>query len=164
MKKAATFWAGFVVAVALVLVCYSRSAADTPTGEDVAVVVNPKNAVRNLSLSELTKIYRGERQYWRANLPVVILFRTPGTYEREVILRTIYQMAEPQYKQYWVSRIMRAEATAPPTEVFSSGMMKEGIAGIPGAIGCVRASDVRPDMNVVRIDGHLPGEAGYPLH
>jgi ABC-type phosphate transport system substrate-binding protein len=164
MRKTATLWASFVVAVALVMVGYSRSAADVANVEDVAVVVNPSNAVRNLTLSELTKIFRGERQYWRANLPVVILFRAPGTYERIVILRSIFQMAEPQYKQYWVSKIMRAEATSPPTEVFSSGMIKEGVAVIPGAIGCVRASDVRPEMKVLRIDGHLPGESGYPLH
>src|SRR5882762_7947657 len=105
MKKAATLSASFVVAVAIVMVCYSRSVADVANVEDVAVVVNPSNAVRNLSLSELTKIYRGERQYWRANLPVVILFRAPGSYERVVILRTVFQMAEPQYKQYWVSKI-----------------------------------------------------------
>ncbi|PYX28143.1 MAG: hypothetical protein DMG77_16755 [Acidobacteria bacterium] len=164
MRKAASFWTSFVVAVAIGLVCYRLSAADTTKVEDVAVVVSPKNAVQSLTLSELTKIYRGERQYWRTNLPVVILFRTPGTYERDVVLRTIFQMTEPQYKQYWVSRIMRAEATSPPTEVFSTGMIKEGIAAIPGAIGCVRASEVRPDMKVLRIDGHLPGEAGYPLH
>jgi len=96
MRKAASFWTSFVVAVAIGLVCYRLSAADTTKVEDVAVVVSPKNAVQSLTLSELTKIYRGERQYWRTNLPVVILFRTPGTYERDVVLRTIFQMTEPQ--------------------------------------------------------------------
>ena len=164
MRKAAPFWTSFVVAAALGLVCYSPSAADTNAVEDVAVVVNPTNAVRNLTMTDLTKIYRGERQYWRANLPVVVLFRIPGTYEREVVLRTIFQMSESQYNQYWVSKIMRAEATSPPVELFSSGMIKEGVSGIPGAIGCIKISDVRPDMKVLRIEGHLPGEPGYPLH
>jgi len=164
MRKAARVWTLCVVAVATGLLCYSRLAADTKDVEDVAVIVSPRNAVQSLTLNELTKIYRGERQYWRTNLPVVILFRAPGTHEREVVLRTIFQMTETQYRQYWISKIMRAEATSPPTEVFSSGMIKEGIAAIPGAIGCVRASEVRPEMKVLRIDGHLPGEAGYPLH
>ena len=164
MRKTATFRAAFAAVVALGLVCYNRSAADITAVQDVAVVVNPNNSVNSLSLSELTKIYRGERQYWRTNLPVVVLFRTPGTYEREVVLRTIFQMTEAQYKQYWVSKIMRAEATSPPAELFSSGMIKEGVAAIPGAIGCLRVSDVRPEMKVLRIDGHLPGEPGYPLH
>jgi ABC-type phosphate transport system substrate-binding protein len=164
MKKKATFWAGFAFAAALAVGCYSQSAAQTAAEQDVAVVVNPKNTVDSLTLAELTKIYRGERQYWKANLSVVILFRTPETHEREVVLRTIFQMTESQYKQYWLSKIMRAEATSPPTELFSSGMTKEGLMAIPGAIGVVSASDVRPGMKVLRINGHPPGEPGYPLH
>ena len=59
---------------------------------------------------------------------------------------------------------MRAEATFPPTEIFSSGMTKEGVAQISGAIGVVSASDVRQGMKVLRINDRLPGEPGYPLH
>jgi ABC-type phosphate transport system substrate-binding protein len=163
MRKAATFWASFAAVIVIGLVCYGRSAADTTTGQAVAVIVNPNNTVDRLTLAELTKIYRGERQYWKTNLPVVVLFRAPGTYERDVVLRNIFHMTEPQYKQYWVSKIMRAEVTSPPAELFSSGMTKEGVAVIPGAIGCVSVSDLRPDMKVLRIDGRLPGESGYPL-
>src|SRR3979490_1713602 len=94
MRKAAGVWTLCVVAVATGLLCYSRLAADTKDVEDVAVIVSPRNAVQSLTLNELTKIYRGERQYWRTNLPVVILFRAPGTHEREVVLRTIFQMTE----------------------------------------------------------------------
>jgi ABC-type phosphate transport system substrate-binding protein len=162
MKKTATFWAWFAFA-ALGLICYSQSTAQTAE-QDVAVVVNPKNTVDRLTLADLTKIYRGERQYWKANLPIVILFCTPETHEREVVLRTIFRMAEPQYKQYWLAKIMRAEATFPPTEIFSSGMTKEGVAQISGAIGVVSASDVRQGMKVLRINDRLPGEPGYPLH
>jgi hypothetical protein len=28
----------------------------------------------------------------------------------------------------------------------------------------VDAQDVKPGMKVVRLEGHMPGEAGYPLH
>ncbi|HXP16263.1 MAG TPA: substrate-binding domain-containing protein [Terriglobales bacterium] len=164
MRKAAIFWAWFALAAALGFVYGSRSDAQLAAVQDVAVIVNPKNPVDSLTRTELMKIYRGERQYWRTNTPIVLLFRSPGTHEREVVLRAVFQMTEPEYKQYWLSKVMRAEATSPPTEVFSSGMTKEGVAGIPGSIGIVSASDIRLGMRVVRIDGHLPGEAGYPLH
>lgn len=105
------------------------------------MVVNPKNNVDNLSLAELAKIFRGERQYWRTDLPVLLLLRAPGSYEREVALRSIFRMTESQYKQYWISRIMRAEATSPPAELYSSGMTKEGVSSISGAIACINPSD-----------------------
>ena len=164
MRKAAIFWAWFALAAALGFVYGSRSDAQLAAVQDVAVIVNPKNPVDSLTRTELMKIYRGERQYWRTNTPIVLLFRTPGTHEREVVLRAIFQMTEPEYKQYWLSKVMRAEATSPPTEVFSSGMTKEGVAQISGAIGVVSASDVRQGMKVLRINDRLPGEPGYPLH
>jgi hypothetical protein len=44
---------------------------------DVAVVVQPDTPVSNLSLAEVRKIFLGERQYWTANTPVVLLIRAP---------------------------------------------------------------------------------------
>jgi ABC-type phosphate transport system substrate-binding protein len=161
MARLATSWVLLAVA-AVALLCTGQSLAEN--GEDVAVIVNPKNTVDNLSMAELAKIFRGERQYWRTDLPVLLLLRTPGSYEREVALRSIFRMSESQYKQYWISRIMRAEATAPPAELYSSGMTKEGVSSIPGSIGCISANEVKPGVKVVRINGRLPGETGYPLH
>ena len=160
MAKSAKFWLRFAVAV-MALLCAAQSFAQS--SQDVAVIVHPKNNVDNLTMAELAKIFRGERQYWRANLPVLVLLRTPGSDEREVVLRNIFRMTESQYKQYWISRIMRAEATSPPAELYSSGMTKEGVSSIPGSIACINASDVKPGVKVVRINGRLPGEAGYPL-
>ena len=160
MARLATFWFWFAVA-AIALLCLGQSFGQS---QDVAVIVNPKNNVDNLSMAELAKIFRGERQYWRTDLPVLVLLRAPGSYEREVALRTIFRMTESQYKQYWISRIMRAEATSPPAELYSSGMTKEGVTSIPGSIACISASDVKPGVKVVRINGRLPGEPGYPLH
>jgi ABC-type phosphate transport system substrate-binding protein len=161
MARSATFWFRFAVA-AIALLCAGQSFAQS--SQDVAVIVNPKNNVDNLSMAELAKIFRGERQYWRTDLPVLLLLRAPGSYEREVALRSIFRMTESQYKQYWISRIMRAEATSPPAELYSSGMTKEGVSSISGAIGCISASDVKQGVKVVRVNGRLPGEAGYPLH
>jgi ABC-type phosphate transport system substrate-binding protein len=160
MARVATSW--FLCAVAAVaLLGAGQSLAEN--GQDIAVIVNPKNNVDNLTMAELAKIFRGERQYWRTDLPVLLLLRTPGSYEREVALRTIFRMTESQYKQYWISRIMRAEATAPPAELYSSGMTKEGVSSISGSIAFISATDVKPGVKVVRINGRLPGETGYPL-
>ena len=161
MSRTATIWLRLVIA-AMTLAAATMSLAQT--GQDVAVIVHPKNTVDNLSMADLAKIFRGERQYWRSNMPVLVLLRSSGSYEREVVLRNVFHMTESQYKQYWVSKIMRAEATSPPTDLFSNGMAKEGVASIPGSIACISASDIRPGVKVVRINGHLPGEPGYPLH
>ncbi len=138
--------------------------AATPAEADVAIIVNPNNPVNNLTLAELRQIYHGERQYWKASSPVVLLMRSSGAREREVILRVVFQMTEERYTQYWVAKVMRAEASDPPASLFSFGMMQEGVKGNPGAIGYINMNDVRPGVKVVRISGLLPGEPGYVLH
>lgn len=139
------------------------SAAQTSRGADVAVVVHPDTPISNLSLAEVRKVLLGERQYWSAKLPVVLLIRAPVAREREVVLRVIYQMTEAQFKQFWVAKIFRAEAASPPKIVYSNDMQYELVTAIPGAIAFIDARNVRPGLKVLRVDGHLPGEREYPL-
>jgi ABC-type phosphate transport system substrate-binding protein len=130
---------------------------------DVAVVVQPDTPVSNLSLAEVRKIFLGDRQYWTANTPVVLLIRAPVARERNVVLRIIYQMSESQFKQYWIAKIFRAESVSAPKVVYSNDMASDLVAALPGAIAFIDFRDVRPGTKVVRVDGRLPGEAGYPL-
>ena len=130
---------------------------------DVAVVVQPDTPVSNLSLAEVRKIFLGDRQYWTANTPVVLLIRAPVARERDVVLRIIYQMSESQFKQYWIAKIFRAESVSAPKVVYSNNMASDLVAALPGAIAFIDSRDVRPATKVVRVDGRLPGEAGYPL-
>ena len=141
----------------------SFRAAGTPADTDVAIVVNSANPVSNLTLSELRKIYFGDRQYWKGNLPVLLLMRAHGAQERDVVLRVVFEMTEERYTKYWVAKVMRAEVSDPPVSLYSFGMLQEGVRGNPGAIGYVNVNEVRPGIKVLRIDGLLPGEPGYPL-
>lgn len=130
---------------------------------DVAVVVNSSAGVNELSLSDARKIFRGDRQYWSKDLPIVLLVRNPPSREREVILKKLYSMTESEFKQYWIAKIFRAEATAGPKIVYSNSMATDLVSIIPGAIACMSAKDVNPNLKVVKIDGHLPGDPEYPL-
>jgi ABC-type phosphate transport system substrate-binding protein len=137
--------------------------AQSSHGSDLAVVVNSDTPVTDLSLADVRKVFLGERQYWNSKLPVVLLIRAPVARERDVVLRVIYQMSEEQYTQYWVAKIFRAEVTAPPKIVYSNDMEYELVAALPGAIAFVDAHNLHPGVKVLRVDGKLPGEKGYPL-
>ena len=130
---------------------------------DVAIVVHPDTPVNNLTLAEVRKVFLGERQYWNANIPVVLLIRAPVARERNVVLKTIYQMSESQFKQYWIAKIFRAESATAPKVVYSNDMANELTTAIPGAIAFIDVREVRPGTKVIRVDGRLPGEPGYPL-
>jgi hypothetical protein len=83
--------------------------------------------------------------------------------ERDVVLKIIYQMSESQFKQYWIAKIFRAEAATAPKLVYSNDMANQLVTAIPGAIAFIDSKEVKPGSKVIRVDGRLPGEAGYPL-
>jgi len=105
----------------------------------------------------------GDRQYWSSNLKVTLLVRAPVARERDVVLKVIYQMSEAQFRQYWIAKVFRAEAAAAPRIVYSNDMAADLAAQIPGALAFVDAGQVPSGLKVLKINGMLPREAGYPL-
>jgi ABC-type phosphate transport system substrate-binding protein len=137
------------------------SAAQTT---DVAVVVNMNNPASNVSLADLRKIFSGVKRTWPNGVPIKLLVRAPGCHERLALLRLL-GMSESEYKQYWTAQVYRGDADSEPVSILSFGMTKEAVAAIPGAIGLVEADSIKPGMplRVIKIDGHLPGDPGYPI-
>ena len=133
-------------------------------GNDVAIVVRQDVPVDNLSFAELRRLMLGDRQYWNSSLRVTLLVRAPGAREREVVLKTIYQMSEAQFRQYWIAKVFRAEAASGPRIVYSNEMAAELAAEIPGAVAFVDATQIPGGLKVLKINGRLPREPGYPLH
>src|SRR5215467_4940815 len=147
----------------LVTAILNFNSAQAQQESDIAVVVNGDTPVGDLSLSEVRKLFLGERQYWNAKLPVVLLIRAPVAREREVVLRVIYQMTETQFKQYWAARQPRLGKSSPPNIVYSSDLQYELVSAMPGAIAFVDSRNIHHGVRVVRVDGMLPGDKNYPL-
>ena len=131
---------------------------------DMAVIVNSNNAVTNLSLVDLRKILAGQKRSWPGGAPVKIMVRGAGSRERIALLRLL-GMSEAEYKQYWTAQVFRGEADSEPPVLPSFGMVKEAMKAFPGAIALADSRELKPgmDLKVIRVDGHLPGEDGYPV-
>jgi hypothetical protein len=130
---------------------------------DIAVVVRPDTPSDGLTFAEIRKLLLGDRQFWSSNLRVTLLIRAPAARERQVVLKVIYQMSESQFRQYWISKVFRAEASSGPKIVYSNEMATELVSAIPGSVAFVEAAGVPKGLKVLKIDGKLPGEKGYPL-
>jgi len=130
----------------------------------VAIVVSPDVPVDDLTFPEVRKLFLGEKQFWNPKLRVVLLMRAPIAPERDVVLKDIYEMTEAQFRQYWISKVFRAEMTSGPKVVYSTEMVSELVAAIPGAVAFVDAAQIPKGMRVLKIDGKLPSDKGYVLH
>ena len=150
---------GWVAIFLLGLAGFSQAAAQTGS---VAVVVNEKNPINNLSAPELRKLFAGEKHAWAGGLPVKIFVRAPGANERVVMLKLL-GMSESEYKRYWAGQVYRGEAQAEPVGLFSNGMQREAVVLYPGALALVNVQDVKVGMKVVKVNGHMPADAAYPF-
>ena len=142
------------------LVCVRVAAAQA---EDVAVVVNDHNPVAKMTRAELRKIFAGEERSWPAGIPIRVFVRAPGTHERGALLKLL-GMTEGEYKQYWTLQVFRGEVQAEPSMLPSNGMQREALVAYPGGVALVNLQDVKAGMKVLRVEGRMPGEAGYPLN
>src|SRR5579862_4340125 len=151
-------------AVLLAALCWNGfSTTAAGADNDIAIVVRPDVPVENLTFAELRRLMLGDRQFWTSNLRVTLLVRAPGAHEREVVLKTIYQMSEAQFRQYWIAKVFRAEAASAPRIVYSNEMAEELTTAIPGAVAFVDASQVPKGLKILKINGKLPGDKDYPL-
>ncbi|MEQ1907887.1 MAG: hypothetical protein ABMA15_03645, partial [Vicinamibacterales bacterium] len=57
----------------------------------------------------------------------------------------------------------RAQSASAPIQVESASMVARVVATLPGGLGVARLQQVPKGVKVLRIDGLLPGEPGYPL-
>jgi ABC-type phosphate transport system substrate-binding protein len=154
-------WASILVGAVALVVCPPVQAQAQAGG--VAIVVHPSTPAQNMSMDQLRRVFQAEQQFWSDGSRITLLVRAPVAYERDVVLNRIYRMDEEQFRQYWVAKMFRAEVPAGPQVVYSSQMARELVTVIPGAITFMPASEVGASSRVLRIEGKLPGEAGYPL-
>jgi len=140
-----------------------NEAAKETTKPDIAVIVNPVNPAESITLTDLRKIFAGDKQSWSSSLPVFAMVRAPEARERDVLLGQVLRMTESEYKQHWVKKVYSGEAQREPLTVFSNGMQLEAVRVEKGGIALIASSDVRQGVKVLKVEGQLPGASGYPL-
>lgn len=151
------------MALAVVSCAQSRAGKRSSAWEGIAIVVNRNNPVNNVSFSQLQEMFFGERQWWSHDRPITLLALGRGSSERETILRGIYKMDEKAYEKYFYFEVFRGELADPPTSIAKAKGVKKYVSRTSGALGYIRASDVDDSVKVLRIDGLLPEDDGYPL-
>src|SRR6266850_177282 len=130
---------------------------------EFAIVASPDVPVDNLSMTDLRKLFLGDKQFWSSNLRVSLLVRSPVARERAVVVWTICKMSEAQFGQHWIGKVMRADCTTSPRLFPSNQDAIDLVRNMPGAIDIVNAAQVPKGMKVLSVEGKAPGQPGYKL-
>jgi phosphate transport system substrate-binding protein len=135
----------------------------TSPWEDLAIVVNRSNAVSDVTLWQLRDIFLGEKKWWSCKRRVVPVAMARGAEERQVMQRVVYGMNDADLDKYFFFKFYGGELMTSRATAASAKDVRTFVANKPGAIGYVRMSDLDNSLKVVRVNGLLPGDDGYPL-
>jgi hypothetical protein len=147
---------GASVAVALL----ALAAHPRTTRAQVAVVVNPGNALADLSLDKLRRLFLGQARTFPTGQHARLARYTPAaaTFDRDAL------GLQPEIvRSRWMALIFRGEVTAVPTDLSSVDDVKQFVRSHPDAIAFMPAAQVDPSVKVLAIDGKRPSDAGYVL-
>jgi len=134
-----------------------------PAPPPLAVVVHRSNPVDSLTFSELRQIFMLDTQTWPHGRKITVVLRDKGQPERTDAIKIICGLSERDYERHILFRTFQGSVNIGPRAIQSAPAMLRFVYNAPGAFGYVNAAEVDGSVKLLRIDGLLPEEAGYPL-
>jgi hypothetical protein len=106
---------------------------------------------------QLAKILRQEAKTWPAGPPVVLVLHSDSPAER-TLLQKLLRLKPEEY-----NALLQAHRESIRT-ANSDAAVLEIVHSTPGALGLIEVHSIDGTVDVVKIDGKLPMEAGYLEH
>lgn len=114
--------------------------------DGIAVIVNPENSVDDLSLEQISRLYKGEITNWTevggTDAPVVLIGREAASGTRDGFESITDTADKCKYSQ----------------ELTSTGDVIQTVASNPNAIGYVSLASVKDSVKVMSVEGVYPSK------
>ncbi|HEX2734556.1 MAG TPA: twin-arginine translocation signal domain-containing protein [Polyangiaceae bacterium] len=140
----------------------TNDANAAPVGDPLAIIVAKESALNDLTLYELKRLYSGDKTQGPDGTDLIPLNRSPAAPERIGFDRSVLGMSQEEVARYWIDRRIRGQGAAPKS-VDPAAVAQRIVTKLNGSIAYVNAKEVIPQVKMVRIDGKLPGQPGYPV-
>jgi hypothetical protein len=126
----------------------------------IAVIVNRSNPVKNVSASDLQRLYLGATTTFPNREHVLLLEQTSL---RDSFYRTVLMMSEDRVKRYWIGVVFSDAGATPPKSVNDAALVLDFVRHGRGAIAFVDAEAVDSTVKVLAVEGSRPGDPDYAL-
>lgn len=132
--------------------------------EELAVVLSSDVESDDLSLFELRDVFAFQKRYWPSGAPIAILYTSEELESGSLFLEVVYQRTPVGLRRMILESLNRGEIDYAPRVVATDALALKFVSAGDNMIAVVRSpANIPPGTKVVRIDGKIPGEPGYPL-
>jgi hypothetical protein len=145
---------------AVVLSGVFAAASVLPAIKTMAVVVAADSKLPDLTLAELVKLTKGAQKAWPDGRSFTLVLKNPTAPEMHVAIQKLFGVA-PADVPAAIAKINQSrpliKIVATEEDVFRT------VTTTPGALGLVDVYSINSAVKVLRVDGKLPFDVGYPL-
>jgi len=128
----------------------------------LAVFVAKDSSLQSLKMSELRRIFTNADDSGFSGQRSVPFNHTARSSDRVGFDQTVLRMNPEEVSRFWIDRKIRG-LPGPPRAVDSLSQLLRLVSRTSSGIGYARPSQLTNEVRVIRIDGKLPSEGGYPL-
>ena len=114
----------------------------------VAVVVNPGNALTEISVKDAQRLYLGKTGKFPGGGKADVVDQAVGEGARDTFYKGVVGKSESQAKSYWAKQIFTGKGT-PPEALGGDAEVKARVGSDPKAIGYIDASQVDGSVKAV---------------
>ncbi|HYK40731.1 MAG TPA: hypothetical protein VEU98_11910 [Candidatus Eremiobacteraceae bacterium] len=126
----------------------------------MAIVASAGSKLNDLPMADLVKYCKGTTKAWPDGKNFMIVMRNPDAPEMHGVLLKLFG-ATPAESRAAIAKLNEARPTVKIVE--SDEELLKIVQATPGAIGVVDVYSINSSVKVLRIDGKLPFDVGYPL-
>jgi hypothetical protein len=129
----------------------------------LAVFVAKDSGLQNLKMNELRRIFTNADDSGFSGQRSVPFNHTARSSDRVGFDQTVLRMSPDEVSRFWIDRKIRG-LPGPPRAVDSLSQLLRLVSRTSSGLGYARPSQLTNEVRVIRIDGKLPTDPGYPLH
>jgi hypothetical protein len=165
LRKDQRFALLIALSITLLLLCALPRAERTAHAADrvvLAVFVSKDSTVQELKMSELRRVFTNVDDSAFSGQRSVPFNHTAHSTDRVGFDQTVLRMNEDEVSRFWIDRKIRG-LPGPPRALDSLSQLLHLVSRNTGGIGYARPAQVTSEVRVIRIDGKLPSDGGYPV-
>jgi hypothetical protein len=136
------------------------AAVAVPAGKNMAVITSAGSKLSDVQLVELVKYCKGATKAWPDGKNFIIVMKNPDAPEMHGVLQKLFG-ASPTEARAAIAKLNESRMAVKVVE--SDEELLKTVESTPGAIGVVDVYSITSSVKVLRIDGKLPFDVGYPL-
>jgi hypothetical protein len=155
----------FIASWLSVLALLGAASATTPIRAKnptrLAIVVASDSPINDLSFHDLKRLYGGD-QVNAAGKRLVPLNQGTESQDRQGFDQVVLGLSAEEAARYWIDRKIRGQSGSPKA-IDPPNLLMKVVMRLNGSLGYVQPGTLQPGLKVLRIDGKLPDDKGYPI-